>query len=247
MNNKNFDISMNTGFAAKISGELATYPYILIKNYQRLGIDEKSLIVLLRILHPYYIKGSLSLDDVTREFSVSADEAKVILKPFLDKRLIGECENGLYDCSGVINCYYEDWIAEKRNPQPLQKAGISGSAPKNENKLISDLAMLYRRFEQELGQNLTPIQSEEIRSWLEDDGLSADMIEEALRRSVLHEKCSFAYIKSILRKWREAGYADLQAVLDNDIKPARREPAKTGSSKSPNKRKSQYDIIYDKY
>ena len=77
MNNKNFDISMNTGFAAKISGELATYPYILIKNYQRLGIDEKSLIVLLRILHPYYIKGSLSLDDVTREFSVSADEAKI--------------------------------------------------------------------------------------------------------------------------------------------------------------------------
>ena len=246
MNNKNFDISMNTGFAAKISGELATYPYILIKNYQRLGIDEKSLIVLLRILHPYYIKGSLSLDDVTREFSVSADEAKVILKPFLDKRLIEEYENGLYDCSGVINCYYEDWIAEKRNPQPLQKAGISGPAPKN-NKLISDLAMLYRRFEQELGKNLTPIQSEEIRSWLEDDGLSADMIEEALRRSVLQEKRSFAYIKSILRKWREAGYADLHAVLDNDIKPARREGAKTGSHRSSDKRKSQYDIIYDKY
>ena len=88
------------------------------------------------------------------------------------------------------------------------------------------------------------MQSEEIRSWLEKDGMPAEMIEEALRRSILQEKRSFAYIKSILKKWRDAGYKELREVLENDTKPAK---SKSRAGKKNTAGKSKYAEIYDKY
>ena len=74
------------------------------------------------------------------------------------------------------------------------------------------LIHIYHSFERELGNTLSPIQSEEIRSWLEQDQMPPELIEEALKRAVLQGKRNFAYIKSILTKWREAGYTTLDEV-----------------------------------
>ena len=73
-----------------------------------------------------------------------------------------------------------------------------------------------------------------------------ELIEEALKRAVLQEKRSFAYIKSILAKWREAGYATLEEVLKNDLKPLHKGYAKPQAKRKESK-KSQYHEIYDKY
>ncbi|MCR5373644.1 MAG: DnaD domain protein [Solobacterium sp.] len=238
------DINCNLDFAVRIMGELASYPYVIIKDYRRMGINEKELAVLLRILHPYFAKGKLTLGDVASEFGVTDEEAKVILQPFLDKGLLKSGSRKSYSCEGVLNCYYEEWICEQRKPKTQTGAVRSAGNCEAEKQLIRDLAGLYRRFEQELGKNLTPMQSEEIRSWLEKDGMPAEMIEEALRRSILQEKRSFAYIKSILKKWRDAGYKELREVLENDTKPAK---SKSRAGKKNTAGKSKYAEIYDKY
>ena len=248
IDNNNTDFNMD--FTMRIMSELVSYPYVLIKDYKRMGIDEKELIILLRMLHHYFAKGYLLLDDVCGEFDVSPDDAKIMLMPYINKNLIAESDaDGHYSCSGVLNCYYEDWILDRRNPagdykdSPVKAAGMSA----REKKLINALSKLYREFEQELGKNLSPMQSEEIRSWIETDKMPPDMIEEALRRSVMQEKRSFAYIKSILGKWRESGYKTLKQVIDNDIKPANIKTVEKKSNKTNVAKKSKYAEIYDKY
>jgi len=237
-----------TEFAMGITREIASYPYILIRDHHRMGIDEKDLVTLLRILHPYFSCGSLTREDVAKEFGVTEDEARVIIMPFLEKGLLEENKKTkLITCGGIFDCYYEDWI----NSQRISGGSIAEERellmPEKDRQLIKELAHIYRVFEQEMGRNLTPIQSEEIRSWMEKDDLSADMIEEALRRSVLQEKRTFAYIKSILRKWREAGYASLREVEENDRKPQTAAAVPRKANAAPKGKKSKYSEVYDKY
>ena len=229
--------------------DIAAYPYALIRDYEVLGLEPAEALLLLRILHPYYSHGSLTLAAVAAEFAVSEDEAKIILAPYCEKQLLEVSpESANITCDGLLQVFDEKWISEERH----KKASRSGKKTQNNNapgidkELIHNLTHLFHAFEQELGNNLSPIQSEEIRSWLEQDQMAPELIEEALKRAVLQEKRSFAYIKSILAKWREAGYATLDEVLKNDLKPSKRNNA-TGQGKRGAAKKSQYNEIYDKY
>lgn len=232
-------------FTQKMLSDTAVFPYILIHDYKKLGIDEKQLITLLRILHPFFRRGSLSLEDIGQEFSVSTDDAWGIITPFLDKRLLEENPiDNTFTCSGIINCFYENWITGQRKKNSRSGVKHLAMKPSNgEREIIRNLTQLFHSFEKELGKNLSPIQSEEIRSWLEKDNLSPELIEEALKRAVLQDKRSFAYIKSILKNWRQAGYSDLQAVLQHDRKPV----ANQRTTKQIAAKKSKYSEIYEKY
>lgn len=245
MSNKYSDNKLVTEFSQKIFADLSVYPYMLIRDYQVLGINEKQLVILLRILRPYFHQGELNLLDVAEEFAVSEDEARVLILPFLERRLLEIVKSsGQITCNGMLNSFYESWISQKRKGRRRKDAkerAYSGMSPES-RELIRNLTKLFHAFEQELGKNLTPMQSEEIRSWLEIDQMSPELIEEALKRAVLQEKCTFAYIKSILRRWREAGYNTLTEVMEKDQKPSA--AAKT---KPEAKRQSVYGGIYDKY
>ncbi len=233
-------------FSQKIFTDLAIYPYTLIRDYQVLGIDEKQLVVLLRIMRPYFQNGQMGILDIAEEFQVSEDEARIIILPFVDRKLLEMPKNSqTITCNGMLNNFYEDWISNKRRGQKSeqkQTQAYAGLSPEN-RELIQNLTKLFHAFEQELGKNLTPIQSEEIRSWLEQDKLNPELVEEALKRAVLQDKRTFAYIKSILRRWNDAGFTTLAEVMAKDQKTA---PA-SGNSKTAAKPKSVYDGIYDKY
>lgn len=149
-------------------------------------------------------------------------------------------------CDGIIGCFYEHWICSERQ----KKAGCGEKSlvrqPNDKEKtLAQNLAKIYHVYEQELGRSLSPLQSEEIRSWLEKDHLSPEMIAEALKRAVFQEKRNFAYIRSILKKWREAGFNDLDTVLKDDHKPTA--ASKEKSAKKPDPKRAQYSKIYEKY
>lgn len=234
-------------FIQRMLTDTAVYPYALIRDYEALGLDAAQVLLLLRILHPYYSQGELTLADVAAELAVSEDEAKIILLPYFDKQLLEEDQQThQISCNGIMEVFYEKWISEQRQKK-TSRSGKKAAAPVMIDKeLIRNLTRLFHAFEQELGHNLSPIQSEEIRSWLEQDQMPPELIEEALKRAVLQEKRSFAYIKSILAKWREAGYATLEEVLKNDLKPLPKGYAKPQAKRKESK-KSQYHEIYDKY
>jgi len=238
-------------FTQNLLSETGGFPYIILREYQLLGIDEKELIVLLRILHPSLICGNLTLETIAKEFSVTPDEARIIVRPFLDKRLLEEdTEMHSFTYNGIMSCIFENWMNAQRNHKKAAQGRkpLVKEPPEEDKKLIRNLSRLYHAFEQELGKNLSPIQSEEITSWLEKDKLAPELIEEALKRAVLQGKRSFSYIKSILKNWREAGYEDLASVMTNDRKPdAKISGGKKENPKKNNSKKNQYLEIYDKY
>lgn len=235
-------------FTQKALAETASFPYILLRDYATLGVDEKELVTLLRILHPYFTGGQLTLKVIAKEFGVSTEVAKVIIAPFINKGLLQEDDAGkALNCDGIITCFYEHWISsERQNKKAANGEKLLVRQPNDREKaLAQNLAKIYHVYEQELGKNLSPLQSEEIRSWLEKDHLSPELIAEALKRAVFQEKRNFAYIRSILKKWREAGFNDLETVLKNDHKPTA--ASKEKGDKKTNAWRDQYNEIYEKY
>jgi DNA replication protein len=232
-------------FNQKILTDNIVLPYFLISEYQAMDINEKQLVVLLRILHPYFKNGELNIQSIAKEFSVSEEEAKIKVQPYFDKELLVEntTKNSI-EITGIMKCYFEHWMATQRNNKrrPTAKK-VACSNSKTEQKLIKQKTHLYHIFEQELGRNLSPLQSEEMSYWLEKDNIPPELIEEALKRAVMQEKRTFAYIKSILKKWRDAGYNDLATVIANDNKPR----TKKRNTKQEDNKNHYYNRIYDKY
>lgn len=246
MNSKYGNNKKMLEFMERMFTEMAVYPHVLIRDYQLLGLEAEQVLLLLRILRPYYLHGRFSMKDVAVELELNEEEARIVVWPFIAKNLLEEdSKTHRLSCNGLIDVFYEQWLSEQRHQpahsdQAAQPLGI-------DTALLHDLTHLYHAFEQELGKNLSPIQSEEIRSWLEQDQVPAELVEEALKRAVLQGKRTFAYIKSILTKWREAGYTTLGEVLANDLKPEPKSKSASRGRAASGVKKSQYNEIYDKY
>ncbi|MFD0942634.1 DnaD domain-containing protein [Savagea faecisuis] len=72
--------------------------------------------------------------------------------------------------------------------------------------------MLYQMFEQEFGRLLSPLESEMIGAWLDEDEHSVEVIEAALREAVLAQKLSLKYINAILNEWKRKNVKTLKDV-----------------------------------
>lgn len=77
-------------------------------------------------------------------------------------------------------------------------------------------------FEAEMGM-ISPVQMEELRAWLFEDGYDLSLIKQALREAVLNRKVSLNYIKAILRNWKNDGVNSVQAIESRQME---REEAK---------------------
>lgn len=64
---------------------------------------------------------------------------------------------------------------------------------------------IFEKFETEFGRGLTPMEYEIINDWL-NQGLSKELIVEALREAIYNGAKSLRYINKILISWQEKGY-----------------------------------------
>ncbi|HBG90700.1 MAG TPA: DNA replication protein DnaD, partial [Lactobacillus acetotolerans] len=83
-----------------------------------------------------------------------------------------------------------------QDKQTKQKSKVSDSL---ENNPLNQLA---RQFEIEFGRYLSPIEREEIASWLNVDHYSPEIIKLALREAVLSQAYSLKYVDRILLNWQ---------------------------------------------
>ena len=75
---------------------------------------------------------------------------------------------------------------------------------------------IYEFIEENYGRPISPIEYEKIENWLED--YTEDVIEYAVRKSVIYNKKTFSYVNGILRNWKANGFRTLQEIKDNEIK-----------------------------
>lgn len=91
-----------------------------------------------------------------------------------------------------------------------------GTPPTTPPIFSQEYKKLYEAFEQELGLPLSQFQREELGYMLED--FEDDLILEALREAVKHGKANFAYIQSILKRWKSDRLMTVDLVRNSQRK-----------------------------
>ena len=86
-----------------------------------------------------------------------------------------------------------------------------------DKELETEGRYIYTTAEKNFGRTLSPMEFEKINMWLED--YPEEVIEYAIRKSVLANKRNFSYVNGILRSWKTNGYKTLQEIKDNDYSP----------------------------
>lgn len=90
---------------------------------------------------------------------------------------------------------------------------VSGEIDEDSDNVLQQLIMA---FEAEMG-TISPIQIEEIRSWLTEDKFKPKLIRAALKEAALNRKVSLNYIRAILRNWRNDGIVTITDVEERRI------------------------------
>ena len=194
-------------------------PQELFKNYKKLNITEEELIVLICLIN----EGDKIVYNPTMVSDcIDMDKYKVmqIINDLFEKQVINiKVENNLY---GKKEEYiYLDILYNKLFNLILDK--------QNGNVVILD-SNLFNLFETELGRTLSPMEVEIIKEWT-NDGMSEELIKEALKEAISNDVRNLKYIDRILFNWRVKGFKTKNDVLKE--------------KKNYRKAKKNIDTIYD--
>lgn len=85
-------------------------------------------------------------------------------------------------------------------------------AVKEENNSVN--SNIFEVIEKEFGRTLTPMEYEISKAWL-DNGMSEDLIKEAVKEAVMNNVTSFRYIDKILYEWGKNNIKTVDDVNNN--------------------------------
>lgn len=86
------------------------------------------------------------------------------------------------------------------------------------NKSENTSSSIYEVVEKEFGRTLSPMEYEIIKAWL-DNGVSEELIKEALKESAYNGVSNLRYVDKILFEWNKKGYKTKEDVQNNKTKP----------------------------
>ncbi len=239
--NKKKKVDINKRFFNAILTDQTMVPNLILRHYKDFGLNAQECIALLHILagHPKSAP-CFSCQDIIDYLEGDEDLAQNEIQLLLEKGFLtvteGQASYSLEACQDKMKelwaflnaCPKQGMIGEPKVPAP--------------GKPSAALAQVCMAFERELGRPLSPVEGEKITAWLEQDGWSAPLLQEALKRAVLYGNCNFAYIGRILESWYKKGIRTLEAAMA--------ESKNTGHGKSgaPKKKSSgnDYDTLLNR-
>lgn len=176
-------------------------PKVLLMNYSKLKIDEKSLIVLIYLMN-----------DKTNAFNPKqiSDDLNIPLPEIL-QIVDNLCTNDMISIElKKVNEVREEFINLEQLYTKLAYFVV------NEDEVTESVksSNIYDIFEQEFGRTLSPIEYELINGWLEAD-FKEDIIILALKEAVFNGVSNLRYIDKILYEWKKKGLNSKEAVENN--------------------------------
>ena len=195
-----------------------TVPKILLKNYKKLNITEEELLVLICLIN----NGEKSVYDpniFAEELDMDKYKAMQLLNDLTEKNIISiKLENNKY---GKKEEYIYTDLLYKKIYGLLIDTNIEKEEAPTSNKDI------YLKFETELGRTISPAEIELINDWM-NDGITKELIEEALKEAVFNNVRNLKYIDRIIYNWRSKGIK-----TKTDIIKEKKNYRKTHAMKEP--------------
>lgn len=221
-------------------------PDLLIKYYHRLGLTEAEMMVLIHLLHWRQIENERfpTAEKISQYMNYNIEEIKNLIASLIEKKLLlvepyfhpslGRWQNVFSFTplwTKLIQVATEDYKTFAEVQKPLNEANTR-------------LGELYQNFEKEFGRPLSPLESEQLKSWCLEDNIPVELLQEALRRAVLRGIVNFRYIDSILKDWRRHNIRTLAEALayDEKIKGKKNRAPRTSSQQT--NRQDKYRDLY---
>lgn len=79
-----------------------------------------------------------------------------------------------------------------------------------------DKKELFSNFQNNWGRLLSPFEIEEINVLIEQDGINLELINEALRQSVLYHRHNMPYVVKILKNWKSRDILTIERVREHE-------------------------------
>ncbi|AWN33455.1 DnaD domain protein [Lactobacillus helsingborgensis] len=183
-----------------------TFSNGLLAYYPQLKIDDAEMIVIIQ-LEMFAQKGNFFPTDeqLAANTNLSVSEITALIQKLIEQNFLSIDQ--ISDKSGKIGNKYNldqlynqlDVLLEDKIKSGNKKAGNNSSTSSVDN---SPLTQLVRQFEIEFGRYLSPIEREEIASWLNVDHYDPVLIKMALREAVLAQAYSLKYVDRVLLNWQ---------------------------------------------
>ncbi|MQS51604.1 DnaD domain protein [Companilactobacillus mishanensis] len=188
----------NKIFNEFLSSGNTTISNLLIKNYRKLRMTEKDLIIYLNLL--MFSQQGIQFPRA----ALMADHTG-----YSEEEVYNTIQNlikiGIIDLKTVIENHQQRDIYDLT---PVFER-INTLLEQNENhnqhqKLLTDTQELFKKIEVEFGRPISPIEQEQVHQWIDDDHFSLKLIDLALRETVLNQAYSLKYMDRILISWEKS-------------------------------------------
>lgn len=179
----------------------------LIAYYSQIGLRDSEMLVVLQLeAFSQHGENFPSSEKIAANTNLSTIEVNALIQRLIEKKFLAI--KSRHDNNNKIANYYslaglynelDHFIKE----EVMGKGQAQNDVETVKQGLANDpLNSLFREFEIEFGRFLSPIEKEEIVSWLKDDHYSTDMVKLALREAVLSQAYSIKYIDRVLLNWQ---------------------------------------------
>ena len=219
-------------------------PDMLLKFYTRLGLTELEMMILIHLFHWRQVEQERfpTPEKLCQYMSLDEEEIKNLIASLIEKKLL------------AVEPYYNHVLGRWQNTfsfaplwTKLTRTAVgdytSPAEPQPESAATANKqGELYRTFEKEFGRPLSPLESDQLREWCENDHLSVELLQEALRRAVLRGALNFRYIDSILRDWLRHNIRNVSQAMAHDEQKNKKKPRRTKPENPPTTRDKYRDL-----
>lgn len=172
-------------------------PNYLIKYISKLNINIDEFIMIL-----YFLNNKEKL---------TFNPKKISEELYIDQNKVLEIINNLQEKGYIsIEINKENKIIEEYISYDMLLAKINTLLIDNEK--TNNTNDIYSKIEKEFGRTLSPVEYETINKWIESK-ISLELIESALKESILNGVTSIRYIDKILYEWNKKGYKSSNDIV----------------------------------
>ncbi len=176
-------------------------PKVLFQNYKKLNITAEELVLLISIINegdkmiynPIYFTDSIGLDKYEAMQLLTDLTEKGIIEVKVENNKSGKKEEYIY-----LDLLYNKLF------------NLLIDTQLGTNKIIN--SDIFTIFEQELGRTISPMEVQIIKEWL-SDGISEELIKEALKEAIINNVRNLKYVDRILFNWRSKGFKTKEDIL----------------------------------
>ncbi len=175
----------------------------LLQHFAELGMNPSELVIFLELVLARS-QGNLfpSAKKLSQATGISENDIYNLLHQLVSKNIIsisstksGEDEYKF----NLLNSKIDKLIDSKTN---IKTGNRSQQERNKQNDTVKERKGLFKKIQEEFGRPLSSIELEMINQWIDQDHYSPEIIELALKESVLSQVYSLKYMDRILLNWQ---------------------------------------------